>query len=101
MFLRVAFALFVMTATVMGAETVRYRAKEWQAKHIHDTKKAEKIADTLKSLGCEVEKNDHNGHLDVRYRCPDWKDLELKTHKEAHQWEDWLKEYGFETQHEH
>lgn len=82
-------------------EEVLYRATKWQAKHIHDAKKAETIGKTLKQLGCELQTSAHNGHIDVKYRCPKWKKLSLKTHGEAHKWEKWLKEYGFETQHKH
>jgi len=84
-----------------AAENVLYRCVEWKAKHIHDAKKADTIAETLKKLKCEVERHAHNGHDDVKYRCKEWKTLELKTHDEAHKWETWLKEFGFETQHKH
>lgn len=89
------------TASVQAAERVEYRCVKWKAKHIHDTKKADTIVQTLKKLQCEVKRVAHNGHEDVQYRCETWKTLELKTHEEAHQWEAWLKEYGFETKHEH
>jgi len=84
-----------------AAEIVRYQLSDWKTKHIHDSKKAETIASTLKKLGCELKKHEHNGHIDVRYRCPKWRQLDLKTHAEAHQWETWLKEYGFQTEHKH
>jgi len=82
-------------------EIVRYRLIDWKAKHIHDTKKAETIAATLKKLGCEVQQFSHNGHIDVKYRCPEWHELKLKTHEDAHKWENWLKEFGFTTEHKH
>lgn len=100
-------AALMMTSFAVSAnntnagEIVRYKAEKWQAKHIHDTKKAETIAATLTKLGCEVKKEEHNGHLDVRYRCPQWKQMELKTHEEASKWEKWFKEYGFQTEHKH
>ncbi|MEM6362826.1 MAG: hypothetical protein AAF539_12275 [Planctomycetota bacterium] len=89
------------TTLASAAESVRYRCVNWKAKHIHDTKKADTIEETLKKLKCEVKRHAHNGHDDVKYRCKEWKTLELKTHDEAHQWEAWLKQYGFETQHKH
>jgi predicted secreted Zn-dependent protease len=95
---------FVMAAgftSVSAEEIVRYRLPEWKRKHLHDTAKATKIADTLTKLGCEVEKADHNGHIDVKYRCPDWKQLDLDSHEEAHKWEKWLKEFQFQTEHKH
>ena len=91
----------VLSTAASAAELVRYQAKEWQGKHIHDAEKVKTIAETLTNLGCEVTKHDHNGHTDLKYRCEEWKQLELETHEEAHQWENWLKEYGFETEHKH
>ena len=93
--------VFSIAPLASGAEIVRYQCKDWKAKHIHDTKKSDKIATTLKKLGCELKKEQHNGHVDVKYRCQKWMELKLKTHDEAHKWETWLKEFGFETQHKH
>ena len=84
-----------------AAEIVRYKAEKWQAKHIHDEKKAKTITETLTKLKCEVKKDQHNGHIDVKYRCAKWQQMELKSHDEAHKWEKWLKEYGFQTEHKH
>ncbi len=100
----VAFAVLPNLATATSsdaAEIVRYRCKDWKAKHIHDAKKAATIAKTLKQLKCEVKEEKHGNHLDVKYRCVDWKQMELKTHEDAHKWEKWLKEYSFETEHKH
>lgn len=87
--------------TASAAEIVRYQCKDWKAKHIHDAKKSETIAETLKKLGCEVQRFQHDGHYDVKYRCVEWRELHLKTHEEANQWEKWFKEYGFITEHKH
>ena len=93
--------LAAVSASANAAEIVRYRLPDWKAKHIHDAKKADTISETLKKLGCELKREEHNGHIDVRYKCPEWKQLELKTHEEAHKWETWLKEYEFQTEHKH
>ena len=82
-------------------EVVRYQCEKWRAQHVHDSKKADTIAKTLKQLGCELKKEQHNGHIDIKYRCPKWRQMELKSHEEAHKWEKWLKEYGFKTEHKH
>ncbi len=58
------FRILLMT-TLMAAlpalagadEIVRYQLSDWKAKHIHDAKKADTIAKTLKKLGCEVKKD--------------------------------------------
>jgi predicted secreted Zn-dependent protease len=89
------------TASASADEIVRYRLTQWKRQHLHDAAKAQKIMDTLTKLGCEMEKSDHNGHIDVKYRCPEWKQLDLDSHEEAHKWETWLKQFKFETEHKH
>ena len=99
--LLVVAALTAIPLSLSADEVVRYRLKDWKAKHIHNTKNAETIAGTLKKLGCEVKRSGHEGHVDVRYRCPKWRQLDLDSHAQAHKWEKWLKEYQFETEHKH
>lgn len=100
--LMIVAAAILATGTLASAdEIVRYQLTNWKAKHVHDVKKAEVIAKTLKQLGCEVKKEQHNGHLDIKYRCPKWRQLDLDSHAEAHKWEKWLKEYHFKTEHKH
>jgi len=95
-------ALMAAIPAIAGAdEIVRYQLSDWKAKHIHDSKKADTIAKTLKKLGCELKKVQHNGHIDVKYRCPKWRQLSLDSHADAHKWEKWLKEFGFKTEHKH
>jgi hypothetical protein len=94
-------SLTLIPAIGMADETVRYQLASWKAKHIHDDTKADKIVVTLKKLGCEVKKHQHNGHVDVSYRCPKWRQLDLKSHDDAHKWESWLKEFEFKTEHKH
>ena len=95
-------ALMAALPAIAGAdEIVRYQLSDWKAKHIHDAKKADTIAKTLKKLGCELKKDQHNGHIDVKYRCPKWRQLSLDSHADAHKWEKWLKEFGFKTEHKH
>ena len=96
-----AIAMIALPTFAVGDEIVRYQLTDWKAKHVHDAKKVETIVGTLKKLGCEVEKHDHDGHADVKYRCPKWHQLKLKSHDEAHKWEAWLKEFEFKTEHKH
>ena len=99
--LLLALSLLLIPAIGMADEVVRYQLTNWKAKHIHDEKKADTIVATLKKLGCEVKKNQHNGHVDVTYRSPKWRQLELDSHDDAHKWESWLKEFEFQTEHKH
>lgn len=80
---------------------VAFRMEKWKAKHIHDAAAAKKHADTLKTLGCEVKTNSHDGHIDVQCRTILWKSLALDSHDQAHQWVAWLKQAGFDTIHGH
>jgi acetylornithine deacetylase/succinyl-diaminopimelate desuccinylase-like protein len=102
--LLLAFAIaspLVSINSVSADEIVRYRLEDWKRKHIHDLAKADRIADTLKKLGCEVEKADHNGHVDVKYRCPQWRQIKLNNHDEVDRWQRWFREYYFQTEHKH
>lgn len=89
------------SAQAAAAEVVHYQCKEWKAKHIHDTKKADIITKSLKDLGCEVKREQHNGHIDVKYRCVKQKDMPVKSHEDAVKWEKWFKEFGFKVYHTH
>ncbi len=103
----VLFAVFSFGITMadsprsLAAEIVHYQCKEWKAKHIHDSEKAETISKTLKKLGVEVKEAKHNGHIDVKYRCVKERQLSVKSHEEALKWEKWLKEFGFKAYHTH
>ncbi|MCG8650483.1 MAG: hypothetical protein MI861_11665 [Pirellulales bacterium] len=94
-------ALLAVPTFASGAEIVRYQLSDWKTKHIDDSKKADTIAKTLKKLGCELKKEQHNGHIDLKYRCRKWHEMKLDSHNEAHKWEKWLKEYHFKTEHKH
>jgi hypothetical protein len=96
-----AFSLAFLPSLVLADEIVRYQLTQWKAKHIHDAKKADTITGTLKKLGCELKKHQHNGHIDVQYRCPKWRELKLDSHADAQKWEKWLKEFEFKTEHKH
>lgn len=96
-----ALPALAVPSTASADEIVRYQLKDWKAKHIHDTKKSETIAKTLKKLKCEVKTEQHNGHIDLKYRCVKWQALKLESHDDAHKWEKWLKEFGFTTEHKH
>ncbi len=80
---------------------IAFRMEKWNSRHIHDAPKAQKHAETLKQLGCEVKTASHDGHTDVSCRTIFWKSLALDSHDQAHQWEKWLQDSGFETIHAH
>ncbi|MEM9943573.1 MAG: hypothetical protein AAF939_18565 [Planctomycetota bacterium] len=78
--------------------TVKFRMPTFKTVHMADRKAANKIVNTMKLIGCEVESFDHDGHLDLAYRCPEWQTIELPSDAHAKVWKKWLDESGFETQ---
>ena len=94
-------SLVTTQASAAEKEVVADRLAKAKTLEFEDPKQAELHYSTVKKLGCEVKKDNHNGHIDVTYRCTQWRKLELGTHKAAHAWELWLKASGFETKHTH
>jgi len=85
-----------------GLEIVKFRKAEWQQVHLHDAQQVDQMITMLKLIGCEANKQEHDGHFDVRYRSgAEWKTIALHSHDAAHSWQDWLKSLGFETEHSH
>jgi len=95
----------VACQSVLGQETsdqkekiyVAFRIQNWKSKHMHDAAQVEKYVSTLKTLGCEVKTNPHNGHTDVSTRTVFWKTLALNSPEQAQQWIKWFHSVGFDT----
>ena len=87
----------VGATTTEAKKTIGFRVVNWQHKHIHDMAEAEKLIASLEKIGCEVTRQDHNGHLDVRYRCATWKSITVENDEFQKQWTDWLVGQGMET----
>ena len=87
-------------AAALSIDALRGSMHPFEAR-IHDARQAETHVKTIKSLGCEAQIHQHDGHFDVTYRCLKWRQMNLKSHEAAHQWEAWLKKAGFETKHQH
>jgi len=84
-----------------GAESVAFRLADWKASHFTNATEAQRHAEQLRQLGCEVAMDQHAGHVDVRTRTGGWKSVTLSSHALCDQWEAWLKSAGFETLHSH
>lgn len=82
-------------------EVVKYRLADWRSQHIHQEAEVGQLTTLYRSLACEVEHLDHDGHTDLKYRCPQWMEIDLPSHQAAHKWQDFLNKAGFETSHEH
>ena len=97
-------ATLLLTASYAHARQVwivEFRLPQWKTMHFSSAAKADQHLRTVKQLGCEATKQDHDGHIDVRYRCVKWKQMKLATDEEAHKWVHWLNHIGFQTSHEH
>lgn len=77
--------------------TVQFRMATAKTVHLHDLEKAKKIINTLTLVGCKVDTQDHNGHLDTTFSATEWITLALESQDSAESWHTWLKESGFET----
>ena len=82
-------------------EVVKYRLADWRSQHIHQEAEIGQLTTLYRSLACEVEHVDHDGHTDLKYRCPQWMEIDLPSHQAAHKWQEFLNKAGFETSHEH
>ena len=81
--------------------TVKVRLTAWKTFHAGSAEQAQSFKETYQLIGCEVETNDHGGHIDTRVRCQNWATIGLVNGHAAHVWQDWLNKSGFETQHDH
>ena len=82
---------------IEAQKTIGFRQPNWQKKHIHNVAEADKLIASLKKIGCEVIKNDHNGHLDISFRCEAWKTITVQNEAFQKQWSTWLGQNGLET----
>lgn len=88
-------------AAELNLATVDFQMTSSRSAHLHDPAKAQSFIEMLKMLGCQVETNDHNGHIDAVYSCPNWTTIGLPTDQIAHNWQAWLNNNGFQTRHTH
>ena len=82
-------------------EVVKYRLADWRSQHIHQEAEIGQLTTLYRSLACQVEHVDHDGHTDLKYSCPQWMEIDLPSHQAAHKWQEFLNKAGFETSHEH
>ena len=85
----------------LNLPTVSYRLNEVQRAHLADEATAENAKMIFKMLGCQVQTNSHDGHIDLAVDCPEWIVLGVTSEDLAHEWQAWLNSNGFETRHTH
>ena len=93
----VLFTVSMMTSGVQATETIAFRLPAGHTMHFNEPSLAEQHLAAVRKLGCEANKDQHEGHIDVSYRTVNWKSLDLTSPALTQQWEAWLKGAGFET----
>ncbi|MGN6135322.1 MAG: hypothetical protein ACTHK7_11800 [Aureliella sp.] len=84
-----------------GPEAVEFRLIKWKSLHGTNSPQETQLVNQLKTIGCEVAVEQHNGHSDIRFRAPTWRDIHVADHASAEQWSTWLEQNGFEVHHSH
>ena len=76
---------------------VGFRMADWKTIHRDESQATQDLVHSLEEMGCEVQQNDHGGHIDIRFRCPSWKTVEVTDEEHSQQWRNWLIDNQFET----
>ncbi len=85
------------TAQPAVLQKVGFRMTNWQTIHSDGTPATQERIATLQKIGCEVNQDDHGGHVDVKFRCPSWKSIPVQNDEQLQQWHMWLVNNEFET----
>ena len=65
--------------------------------HLQCDRCADTLQSTLKQLGVDTTRIEHQSHTDVRYECPQWRVAVVDAHSNADDWRRWLRDKGFAT----
>jgi len=85
------------TAQPAVVKKVGFRMTNWQTIHSDGTPATQERIATLQKIGCEVQQDNHGGHVDIAFRCPTWKSIPVRNDDELQQWHQWLVNNEFET----
>lgn len=87
------------TASAAGDDkkSIGFRLADWKTAHFSTAEQASQAEQTLRQIGCEVEKFDHDGHVDLKYRCVTWKRITVNSDEQIAQWNSWLDKHGLQT----
>lgn len=83
------------TAKKIAQKRISFRTVKAVAGHFNTEKEAADTEKTLKQLGCETKRSQHDGHIDLSYECKFWKTMNLKDQAESEKWNKWLASKGF------
>jgi hypothetical protein len=85
------------TAQQAVVKKVGFRMTNWQTIHSDGTPATQERIATLQKIGCEVNHDNHGGHVDIAFRCPTWKSIPVQNDDQLQQWHTWLVNNEFET----
>lgn len=80
-------------------QRISFRTVKPVSGHFKTESQAAATEKTLKELGCEVKRSQHDGHIDIAYECKFWRTLTVKDRAEAGKWDAWLTKNGFAVVH--
>jgi len=80
-----------------SAKQVGFRLTKWKTAHTSSEAEAQEMIGALQKIGCEVDSDIHEAHIDVKYRCLQWKSIQLATDQLVAQWSTWCEAKGMET----
>lgn len=85
--------LIAVTAT----PDVRFILSEPRVAHLQCGRCADTLESTLKRLGVDTKRTEHQSHTDVRYECRQWRVAVVDARSNADDWRRWLRDKGFAT----
>lgn len=87
--------LCLLGAKSTAKQRISFRTSKPIAGHYHSSQEAATTEKTLKQIGCETKRSQHDGHIDLTYECQFWRSLTLSDAKEVANWNKWLTAKGF------
>lgn len=81
--------------TKKAMQRISFRTIKPVSAHFTSQQDLEATEKTLKQLGCETKRAQHDGHIDLTYESKFWRSLSLKESAEVDKWNKWLASKGF------
>ncbi len=85
--------------TKQTIQRISFRTIKPMSAHFTSEQDLEATEKTLKQLGCETKRAQHDGHIDLTYESKFWRSLSLKEQTEVAKWNRWLTSKGFAVVH--
>lgn len=102
------FVILMLACTTLSAATtetkvqqrrISFRTTKAVSAHFKSAEELEATETTLKQLGCETKRVQHDDHTDLSYESKFWRSLSVKDSAEVTKWDKWLTAKGFAVVH--